>query len=362
MKKFIIFLLLLEIAGGLIADRLDLDITPDTKIYNVFYASWIDPANSATQPHLFNATITNTSNEVLSYDLKINLTWSGNSTPLLDNKMITAANSLEPNANISLTNQDLISKTDNNYFTGSEINFEDLVSAVSDFENIILETGRFPDGLYTLTVTAMVDNEEVDTASFSMTISNPVAIKPAYPGVPLGMSPMEITDAHPTFVWVSTLNDSKLEIYEIANENVDGQAIEASSVFYEASDIVGTSHAYPINEDDLAPGKIYAWRISGTMSTPLFNVSDWTVYSDFYVFKVAEVGTNIMNPFSKILLEMLENSSQGVAETVIALINEGYVPTGNFSYNGEAIDLVKLMEIAKKISVGTSRIKSISVD
>lgn len=384
MKRILIVFLLLLSAILLAQQPLNLTATGGQAFYNVFYASYLDPANPQSQPTLFNVTIQNTSMQnVASYNLRVKLLWNDN---LLFDEKFKSKHGLDAGQSINLRSNDLINDTDTQYFYGTDLDFDTIINNNPDFGGVLEDNGYFPDGTYKVEAVCEATGslQISNTVSVNiMTILNPLALNLIYPGNNLGMQPATLANPYPNFVWVSNLNNFTLEIFELEeNAGLDETTIESSEVFFSYSYEGNlTSWAYPQSAPAFEENKIYAWRIKSIIQTPDLGQADVYKKSQFKLFKLPSQSSSgfgaslsgagsgagsasggsseITNPMLSIIIEFFQQNSVSGAEEAINLLQSGWQPTGNFYLNGNQITNDQLIQLIQKISQGELNINSI---
>ncbi len=362
--KYLSLLLLLLIVSVVFADDV-LQITLRDDTYNLFYASYIDPDNPASQPILFSGSVTNPSSvTVLNYYLKVGMTWNGNM--LIDiedaDSRIIAVDPLNPGGIKQFDSRDILSNIPTNGFTGS-LTMDGVLDNNPDFEDAILNTGRFPDGIYIVTVQAFddaTDNAISEPITLSIQIINPVNIRLLFPGMAAGSTIISYPTQQPTFMWISNLTDYTLKIFEIDDiTSVSAEDIENNTPYAEITNIPSTAYAYPASAPMLEIGKIYGWQVTAPLVSPAgsSNISK----SPVFIFRVENPNAD---PIQMEILYSFIRNLQGVdgMEGFVDLLNQGYAPTGNVIYQGQTIDFTQLNEFLSDIISGEIEVKSIIIE
>ncbi len=355
MKKFILLLLLIPVIA-FATNTIELVVNQVGGYYNYFYATTIDPNDPTTQPLLFTGSIRNTTSEIINYYIKFSITW--NETTLLDNGKISAQ-PLSPNENLLINSQDLITKRTNDGFH-AEFSIDDFLAG--DFEDIVKETGKFPDGIYTFTIKIFDVNTNLEIAESKeivIEIENPTAISLISPGLSNNSYIQEIGDHQPNFVWFSNLNNYTIKIYELVGEIPSSEEIELQTPYFIESEIGETSFSYPLNAPVLESGKTYAWQITSGLETPqgYENLID---KSTLYFFRIIDQKS------ASLKLTALRNFIQQLPaqnkDEILNLLNSGYSPSGSIIFEEEDISYEDLQSITEQIITGKLLIKKIVIE
>jgi len=137
-----------------------------------------------------------------------------------------------------------------------------------DFERLVRETGRLPEGEYEGCVRI------VDPSGFVLVDRQCARFTTLYPDPPFLVFPMNgdtITTTDPIFEWlpvqVPPLDGVRVGyVLEIAEVNTDARqlpevALESNIRQYVEPDLVATNHQYPLGALPFSPGRTYAWRV-----------------------------------------------------------------------------------------------------
>ncbi len=364
--KHVTVLLLLLAVSVVFADGMPLTITlNDDVTYNLFYASYIDPDNPSAQPIFFSGSIQNTTaTDVLSYYLRVGLEWNGNT--LIDfndsDSRIEADDPLGPGVVKPFTSRDIISNVPVNGFRGS-LTMDGVLDENPDFEDAILATGRFPDGMYKVTVQAFDGANDAaisDQETMVITILNPVNIQLLYPGTSVGGSIVSYPTQQPTFMWLSNLGSYNFKLFEVESpSDASAEDIANDIPFFEDEDVHTTAYSYPSTAPMLEIGHTYAWQVTGPLSSPIDNGN--TIESPLFMFRIENPNTDPIQ--MQIIMTLIQNlmGIEGM-ESFLNLIYDGYVPSGMVRYKGNLIDISQLNELIAQIIAGEIDVRSIIVE
>jgi hypothetical protein len=345
--------------------------TPSSISVNSFSTASFDPSTPWTQPIITTLNIQNTSSQDFKIYLRVEIYWSGVSTPLVNanylSKEVLPAGAMFP----SLTNQDLITNQASGPFNQvGSINFslDEIVEQSTVLKNAVL-AGYFPDGSLSIKIYVQPEDEGyqnwsgASVATFTINVRNAGVIHLINPGVRVGGNPTLESAIPISFIWnaVGTgFNQYMLTIKEFppnmppTQNNVDVMG----TVFHQQAieEGVGSFADFlPFND-----GYYYAWRIYTSFyseTNPSLRNEDRqnTLSSDWYVFKYASDSSVIQNANEiQAILNMLNNIS------LQNLYNDGYLPTGTVIYNGrsytgqDAVDLVETL-LGKELEIRVSQ-------
>lgn len=355
MKKLFIIILLL-ISTFLLANDLNLSLTGIGN-FNEFYASYLDPDNVANQPMLFTGSIQNTTAQSFDFYLTLEILW--NNQHLLDESdgKINSRIPIGAGQTWTFTNQDVINNIASGYFNAS-IDVDNIKNKINDFKNILMETGKFPDGEYIFRFKAydMNNNLISNTEEYSFNIINYSAITLIQPGLQLGSGILEIPDSSPIFIWNSNASQYTFKLYHLQSENNSPDQLDSTTPLFETS-VQTNSFSYPTSAPSLENNQLYAWKIEienqdGTSSTG-------TIQSDYFVFKINS-GATQTGTYNQIV-SFLQNLNIDSAQ-IRDLMRNGYSPTGLISIDGRTITQDEWNAILSKIISGELDIKSVNVN
>ncbi len=368
MKK----LLLLFIVIGISMTCMGLDVQInlyENQMFNLFYASSIDPDNPHMQPIIFRGDIAITNegpNQIDDYILKVGLKWNGDRV-LIDETVsdseIEAIQPLIKGIPKVFTSRDVISNVPTNGFIG-KLTMDGVLDENPDFKDVIMETGRFPDGEYAVTLTAYLANDLINpisnTARLTFTIINPMNIQLLFPGTPVGKSVTSYPMQRPTFMWISNMREYQVKIVEVDTpSNFTSEMIEGSIPVCEIT-THSTAFPYPASEQLLEIGHTYAWQVKGRVLTA-GGANDYWMESPVFIFQIADPNDD---PVQMEILYSLLNNLQEVdgMEDFLDLLNQGYAPTGNVIYKGQSVPFSQLNDFISDILSGEVNVKSITVE
>jgi hypothetical protein len=355
MKKFLLIILLLS-TTIIFANNLNLSLTGIGN-FNEFYASYLDPDNIANQPILFTGNIQNRTAQNFKFYLTLEILW--NNQHLLD-ESDGKINSIIPiNANQvwTFTNQDVINNIASGYFNAN-INIDNIKNKIKDFEDVLMETGKFPDGKYIFRFRAYDLNNNLisNTEEYSFTIINYSAITLIQPGLQLGRGILEIPDNDPIFIWNSNAREYIFKLYHLQSENNSPDQLNSTRPIFETT-ISQNSFRYPTSAPTLENNQIYAWKIE--IENQDGTNSNNTLTSNYFVFKL-NTSSSQNGQYNQIVV-FLQNLGIN-SEQLKNLVRNGYLPTGLISINGKTITQEEWNDILNKIISGQIKIKSVNVN
>lgn len=341
---------------------LDLLFTPSGIQVNQLSTFSFDPVNPQSQPLLTTLRLTNDQMEQ-KVKLRVELSWNNNEIIGPNDAIFISIQNLAPGQVLQMSNRELITNTDNQYFKpdGSiNINIVDLIEDLATLEEAIL-SGYFPDGKMELKVSAWPELNPADVAyaSFTITIRNAGAINLISPGALIGQNVPSLSDLPVSFIWNSVntgFNTQTLVVREYPPNNPPSLSNihSTGTEVFRSEGVVssGFSEYLPLNGD-----YYYAWQVfTDRYDEYNPNVSrngyqDNPYASSWFVFRYkADEGGDQSPEDVQAILTMLKNPA------LLNLINMGYTPTGEVIYEGrtyrgqDAIDILNSL-IGKEIEV-----------
>ncbi|MCD4828297.1 MAG: hypothetical protein K8R90_02550 [Candidatus Cloacimonetes bacterium] len=356
MKKVSLLLMLLVAVGVLTA--LSLTLSPSPELYNLFYASYVDPTDPMAQPILFHATFNNDTGSSFMYELSIDFTWNGNY--LMDDAIATAENPLAIGTT-SFTSRDIIAE-DNDDFN-SNITFDGILADNPDFEDAILNTGRFPDGNYTINIVLNeIGGNRTAQGSLVFNVVSPISIQLLYPGTEIGSDVMPYLEMFPNFIWASNLQGYTFLLWEMEGViNATAEDIENMTPLVECECTSATTLPYPPGAPTLEMGKTYAWQIYGGLLSPADRSGTSNILrSPVFVFRVANPDDNEV--YNQILANFLNNIEGADLSEVYELLSQGFTPTGELTYMGQEMPFEDLNDLLILILNGELEFKTLSIE
>jgi len=355
MKKILV-VLILTISLNLFAQGLLIDNEiVVTKYYNVLYPANFNPDEPDLQPDLFMLTITGVvpSNAELHCDMS----WNGESVAYAT----LTPNTTGPFPTNPLFSSDIISNLPP---TGFEIdqNFDDFMD---DIEDLIIDTGRMPDGNYTFEI-GIYENGHAGNVAYLITnqvtailvIRSPISISLITPGNPIGLGVTNISEQYPNFIWFSNLEDYTIKIYELDEMYDTIEDIEMLEPHFVETGIAGTSYSYLPSAPEFEYNKTYAWQISATVESPIA-ASESEYKSTIYLFKLSDAASEELS--LQILINFLNQLDIEGAEEVMSLLEAGYT-LENLVWKGQEISAEDLMQILEEISSGEIEPTKITIE
>ncbi|MDP8204274.1 MAG: hypothetical protein P9L95_07075 [Candidatus Tenebribacter mawsonii] len=343
MKKILV-VLILTISLSLFAQYdFTLTVSPPTpQTYNVLYPANFNPDEPDLQPNLFNLTIngTTTSNAVLYCEMS----WEN------EQAEITLTPNTPGQFSSNLSSIDIIN-SDPIGFTTIET-FGDFLDSIED---LIIDTGRMPDGNYIFEIGVYEEGYEGEEAyilsnpvTAIIVIRSPISISLITPGNPIGLGVTNISEPYPNFIWFSNLDDYTIKIYELDGVYDTVEEIEMLEPYFIESEILGTSFSYPPSAPEFVMNQTYAWQISAIATSP--NASSESKYrSTIYLFRLSDTSSEELS--LQILINFLNQLDIEGIDEIISLLEAGYT-IDNIIWQGTEISVETLMEIIEEISSG----------
>ncbi len=382
MKKYIFSVLItLLLATGLFAD-ININFGVESATFNAFYPSYLNPLEPETQPILFTVSIENDADTPQDFMLIANLTWNGAS--LLDDVEITADRALTAHEVWNLTSRDVFTQT-SSYFS-ADFDFDDIIEGNSNFEDQIMNTGQFPNGVYEFTIEPQnTSGSNIgDVKNFTFIIQSPAPIILITPGTVLGMTPVEIQDSNPAFIWNSnlasmaytsgltfTLNVYSLE--DIPEALLNADAIGNESPYFTTESPI-TSVSYPADARPLEAGKLYAWQVTFPLVYPGSSGNE-EIKSDMFIFRIASgsdgfttssfdpgAGTDDNQQSLEAINYFIQTLPTEYKNEVTKLLNSGFVPKTIINYQNDYKHINTLYDLSELILSGDKKIISVTIE
>lgn len=358
MKRIMLIILIAISLSSVFAQatQLILDVNGLRSFYNSIKASSFDVENPANQPLMFTVLITKTDpNTQFTQDLSVNVTLKWNGDNLISNvnvpfkeQKINILNN--PGGSLFFNNQNVLIENGNEFFDepDGEISLDQLTSN-NAFKDALLNTGYLPDGTYEFILQIVRPTNAVSNqATFSFTVQNVNNISLIGPGAPAGQNIVEAFGQSIIYSWITnSINPDNKYSIEI-REYMQPQTMDMTNLaytgraFYSQSDIT-----IPIFNQNLPyiENNYYAWRVKLPLITNLTdnNVNTF-VESQWFVFKYVS-SPSAPNAYQEII-NILQNIQNPLLMDIVA---QGYLPTGNFWFNGNEITPDQLQEILLQI-------------
>jgi hypothetical protein len=258
----------------------------------------------------------------------------------------------------SLTNRDMATPGRD----VSIIDFE-LGRRAEEIGDRMLETGRFPAGLYSFDLEVRTPQGIVlDRGELLRELTNPTRVELVAPGVPFGDPPPTVTSPSPRFLW-GTDGDQFLGGAEYRIRVVpvyDDASPEAAMQGFAAweSLVTGPTALYPGSSEALrlASGTLYAWQVTRRVRTSA-GVED--LESPIYWFRMAgRSSTAAGGGAQAVLLRQLRQLADrtGVGEDL-----GDFEPAGTFVLDGRAISAEDAQRLLQAVLDGTIPLGSIVI-
>ena len=293
-----------------------IDLTVNFQSYVKYYVSSVDLNTGSSNVPIFQATLENyaypadTVGIPIIVDFKVEV----DSDVLGLNNEIFVWASTDPfllRAPIFLSNQDLTMDTREIYDSeGNRVDFSVTIHEqianddIMDLLNIVVQTGRLPNGYYKMTLSVWNEDHSIvlDSKEEILVVTNPTQLQLVSPGGALpDTSQNEIYTSFPIFQWDSDPCmtpegcDYYIRVAEFIPEvhaSVE-QAIESTTRLplnqSEGYAHVGpgvTSYQYPVSgAGDLNPGGIYVWQVKKAINT---TEGAEEILSEIFAFKIID--------------------------------------------------------------------------
>ncbi len=351
MKKILV-ILILSISLSLFAQGLLIDEqTQVIKTYNVLYPANFNPDEPNLQPILFHITISGDypSNAVLYCEMS----WENEQAEI----------TLTPNIpgqfpSYPISSSDIVSSIDHQDFRIDQ-NFDDFLDNIED---LIIDTGRMPDGNYVFTI-GIYENDQNGTllsnlATAVIVIRFPISISLITPGNPIGLGVTNISEPFPNFIWFSNLEEYTIRIYELDGVYDTVEEIEMLEPHFVEMNIGGTSFSYPPSAPEFVLNQTYAWQVSAIVMSPIA-ASESEYKSTMYLFRLSDSASEESS--LQILINFLNQLDIDGVDEIISLLEAGYT-LDNIIWRGSEISAEDLMEILDEISSGNIEPIKITVE
>jgi hypothetical protein len=319
-------------------------LTPELQNAQILRISDFNITGSGSVSRLFNLTIMNTGapTQVL---LRFRLT-----SDRFPGIVIVDATSQRfdiPTGSRLLTYQELTS--------GGIINFDD--ESLQELTDTILQIGRLPIGIYTFTVTAEDQRQNLQVSdSQQIVVSNPTTLELISPGAPVGGNECFVQFGPlPQFKWDSSADQFLITVCEALPTNSSPEEVMQNEprlqrMVQRNIDFFGSpSFMYPSGGLPLEFGKTYYWQIHAIIGSASGEVR---LPSEIWCFQISALG----NPGGDLLLQQLFsllNSNEFAALFSDGGPLHGFKPTGEVMLNGRRMDLSQLLAFLRSQTVKT---------
>lgn len=157
----------------------------------------------------------------------------------------------------------------------------------SEVEEIILKTGTMPAGTYTICITVMDANTDLELGRGC--VIQPIAnISP--PELLIPVDEAALNEPLPIFSWLPPMPltgnyfvSYKIKIVELLDGQVPLEAMESNPAWYIEKGIMSTSFQFPISARPLEPGKSYAWQLRAFNDNQNYEIGESEVWSFNYI-------------------------------------------------------------------------------
>ena len=330
--------------------------------------------STATQAtNYFNIFIQNNGNTTLSLSLKMEIFYNGTLIATGKSNLFNLA----PNSpQYIFTSQQLSLGTA--IIEGQQIELGDYdvdFNSVQNLENQALQTGTAPSGNYDFILTATDPSgntiaPDINPTNNSITITNPTYIELNVPGFSISDPTIaEINTLYPFCQWQTDVPPSNASydifFYQKFPEDISTQDVLNHPPVLQVKDYPNNFLQYPT---DTAPGpgfivvrpleagNIYYWFVRSNIESGTGTI---TIESDIFRFKISDLAETSNNAQILAILQQILGPSYEQALT--NLIEQGFNPNGEISYNGQNGDINTLMEIVNQIVTGQLSIQSVQV-
>ncbi|MEA2095275.1 MAG: hypothetical protein U9P73_01090 [Candidatus Cloacimonadota bacterium] len=352
MKKILV-ILILSISLSLFAQYdFTLTVSPLHRTYNVLYPANFNPDEPELQPNLFNLTIngTSTTNAVLY----CKMIWED------EYAEITLTPNTPGQFPTNLSSEEIINSAPVGFTTVES--FGDFLDSIED---LIIDTGRMPDGNYIFEIGIYEEGQEGEDAyllsnkvTAIIVIRSPISISLITPGNPIGLGVTNISEPFPNFIWFSNLEEYTIRIYELDGVYDTVEEIEMLEPYFVEMNIGGTSFSYPPNAPEFVLNQTYAWQVSALVMSPIA-ASESEYKSTMYLFRLSDSASEESS--LQILINFLNQLDIDGVDEIISLLEAGYT-IDNIIWRGSEISAEDLMEILEEISSGNIEPIKITVE
>jgi hypothetical protein len=360
MKKILV-VLILAISLSLVAQTDDFTLTLSIpySTYDVLYPANFNPDEPDLQPHIFTLTINGatTTNAVLY----CKMIWEDEFAEI----------TLTPNTPgefpLQLLSSDIINSSPTGFTT-----YQTFADFLDSIEDLIIDTGRMPDGNYIFQTGIYEEGHEGDDAyllsnseTVTIIIRSPISISLITPGNPISLGVTNVSEQYPNFIWFSNFEEYTIKIFELDGVFDTIEDIEMLEPHFVETGITGTSFPYPPNAPEFKFNKNYAWQISAMVESQIASaVSEYK--STMYLFKHSEClfkhSDNAVGDMSiQILKNFLEQLNIEGIDEIISLLEAGYT-IDNIIWREREIFAEDLMRILVEISSGNIEPIKITVE
>ncbi len=352
MKKILVVLILTFSLSLFAQYDFTLTVSPMYYTYNVLYPANFNPDEPELQPNLFNLTIegTTTTNAVLY----CKMIWEDEYAEIT----LTPNNTGQFPTNLS--SEEIINSDPVGFATVES--FGDFLDSIED---LIIDTGRMPDGNYIFEIGIYEEGQEGEDAyllsnkvTAIIVIRSPISISLITPGNPIGLGVTNISEQYPNFIWFSNLEEYTIRIYELDGVYDTVEEIEMLEPHFVEMNIGGTSFSYPPSAPEFTLNQTYAWQVSAIVMSPIA-ASESEYKSTMYLFRLSDSASEESN--LQILINFLNQLDIDGVDEIISLLEAGYT-LDNIIWRGSEISAEDLMGILEEISSGNIEPIKITVE
>ncbi|MEA1973613.1 MAG: hypothetical protein U9N34_10055, partial [Candidatus Cloacimonadota bacterium] len=254
-----------------------------------------------------------------------------------------------------ISSNDIITNEGSIYFN-SDIDYDQIISDNEDLKDSIMETGKFPDGVYSFYFRIIFDGNNYED-NFNITVNSPGATTLIYPGNSVGGSITSIMTSTPDFTWSSNQNNFALSIYQFTEDVDDISSLTSARPFFQI-DGIASPYQYPQMAPSLEPGYVYAWKIRTSLDSP---AGSSYLNSEYFLFNIGST-EDMTDLNSQLLSTAFDILGLGDNQVLQNLINQGYSPSGTFSINGEQHSFDELITIITQLQNEGKSVANITVE
>ena len=365
-KLIILFLFILPVI--VFATEGDLEVAVimgDNVVYSELSIDVFNLDQPQSQPIIFMASVTNNTDEpITDYQIEISMSWRGNmildyGDIIVSPKLGSSWHTFNPGETKTLSNRDIIVNNSVDFSSQTNIDLDEIRQANPEFEDILLQTGRIPDGTYSWNVQFKTSTGEnlSNSITISYSIVLPINIILTSPGSPIGVDTYFSPSDRPTFLWFSNLDEYSLSLYPVESRITSPEDLLGVNPVFTIDNISGNIQTFPESEASLIDGLTYAWQVSAETFVPN-GLSSETKQSQFYLFKVnTDAGEEANN---QALLNFFNQLSGEDVGAIIDLMNSGYSLKGLNLADAE-ISIEDLINLLNQYQSGSIQINSITV-
>jgi hypothetical protein len=311
----------------------------------MFFVSDFDPSDIGLHPLLFRIEVTNPdASNPTSFRLQFTVTGEAE---LIDGE--TDPIDFAPSERKFATNRDFTNE-------GSEFDLDRLSisTEAKDLEDVILETGFLPEGVYAFELILTENGTEVARSTGEVNVTNPRNIELIAPGDTFGGRLPRVTNPFPQFQWVSLASQFRFVLCPVLPGDTSGEEVmENQPVFHT---ITGLNNlAYPASAEQLANNHRYCWQVTSIIDA---SGGPFEVPSDIFCFRMS---TGIpVQAFNEIMRTITANMPGEVMDAIMTQLRE-YSPTGVVTVGGRQVSVSDLTTLLEQLRAQGWRVGDVEV-